>query len=279
MPKVFYVDGGYEYWGRAASLAHTTVDGTRDVGFLPSERRYVISSAQHSSPARFPPAADAQMGSSGAFRGDPLDQRLALRALLVALIDWVKDGRAPPPSLYPTIADRSLVPVDSSRRPEIPGVAHRQNSVPAIPHSISARDGARDHRSRAAGARRAVCRARASSGLDRQRSRRHSERRSARAAGDVLPVAAAHGRGVGSARELRGHVRAAAAHGGRACSCARSAAECGAVYPSREAFLARVDSAAAALVAQRFLLPEDASAAHARMAATWDWLFALPPRK
>src|SRR5207302_10203535 len=29
-PKVFYVDGGYEYWGRAASLAHTTPDAAHD---------------------------------------------------------------------------------------------------------------------------------------------------------------------------------------------------------------------------------------------------------
>ena len=61
-PKVFYVDGGYEYWGRAASLAHTTPDGARDVGFLPSERRYVINSAQHSSPGPFPPNARLDSG-------------------------------------------------------------------------------------------------------------------------------------------------------------------------------------------------------------------------
>ena len=38
-PKIFYVDGGYEYWGRGASLAHTTPDGARDVPFLSFERR------------------------------------------------------------------------------------------------------------------------------------------------------------------------------------------------------------------------------------------------
>jgi hypothetical protein len=76
-PKVFYVDGGYEYWGRAASLTHTSVDGTGDIPFLPSERRYVISGAQHSSPAPFPPPAGARIGETPAWRGDPLDQRLA----------------------------------------------------------------------------------------------------------------------------------------------------------------------------------------------------------
>ncbi|MBK5187252.1 MAG: hypothetical protein JJD97_03350, partial [Gemmatimonadaceae bacterium] len=131
-PKVFYVDGGYEYWGRAASLTQTTIDGTRDVGFLPSERRYVISSAQHSSPARFPPLESAHFTSGAAYRGDPLDQRLALRALMVALIEWVRDGREPPPSRYPTIAGGTLVPVSAARRPQIPGVALAQ-----IPHRPS----------------------------------------------------------------------------------------------------------------------------------------------
>ena len=44
------------------------------------------------------------------------------------------------------------------------------------------------------------------------------------------------------------------------------------LYGTREAFLARVDAAARDLVAARFLLPEDTTAAHARLAATWDWI-------
>jgi hypothetical protein len=44
------------------------------------------------------------------------------------------------------------------------------------------------------------------------------------------------------------------------------------LYPSREAFLAAVDRATAALVSQRFLLPDDRTAAHDRMASTWDWV-------
>ena len=50
------------------------------------------------------------------------------------------------------------------------------------------------------------------------------------------------------------------------------------LYGSRNAFLSRVDAAAAELVAQRFMLAEDTSAARARMAATWDWVAALPAR-
>ena len=44
------------------------------------------------------------------------------------------------------------------------------------------------------------------------------------------------------------------------------------LYGSRDAYLARVDSAARALIGERFMLPEDAAAAHARLGATWDWI-------
>jgi len=125
LPKVFYVDGGYEYWGRAASLTHTWVNGAQDIGFLPSERRYVIASAQHSSPGAFPPAGASLEAAPRvqAYRGDPLDQRLVLRALLIDLIDWVKAGKAPPPSQYPSLSTRTLVGPDAVTFPKIPNIA------------------------------------------------------------------------------------------------------------------------------------------------------------
>ena len=274
MPKVFYVDGGYEYWGRAASLAHTTVDGTRDVGFLPSERRYVVSSAQHSSPARFPPAADAQIGSSGALRGDPLDQRLALRALLVALIAWVKDGRAPPASLYPTIAGGSLVPVDSSHCPAIPGVTIAK--IPYRPYrlDLGARwpEGIIDREPPAIGAPYVVLVPRVDLLGNDLGGIRSVEARvplatyfpwSLRTGAASDRLASFVGTFVPLPRREADRVRS----GDPRPSVER-------LYESREVFLSRVDSAAAELVAQRFMLPEDASAAHTRMAATWDWLFA-----
>ena len=127
--KVFYVDGGYEYWGRAASLTHTTPDGKSDVGFLPTERRYVISSAQHSSPSPWPLSEDARIPGTTAYRGDPLDQRLALRALMSSLIDWVVDATAPPPSVYPKLATGDLVSAANLVVPKIPSLP-----VARVPH-------------------------------------------------------------------------------------------------------------------------------------------------
>jgi hypothetical protein len=276
-PRVFYVDGGYEYWGRAASLTHSTVDGKRDVGFLPSERRYVISSAQHSSPARFPPAEGARFEGAVAFRGDPLDQRLALRALLVALIEWVKDGREPPPSIYPTNRSGSLVPVDSARRPRIPGVPLAQ--IPAQPYRYDFgprwKEGIIDFEPPRLGAPYAV---------------RVSQVDSI--GNDIGGIRSVEAR-VPLATYFPWQLRTGAASDrmvsfqGTFVPLPRTDAERVGTHdprPSierlyggnRDAFLKRVDTAAAELVAERFLLAEDVAAARARMAATWDWIEALP---
>ena len=40
MPKMFHTNSSYEYWGRAASLIHTTLDGTEDSPPLDNVRVY-----------------------------------------------------------------------------------------------------------------------------------------------------------------------------------------------------------------------------------------------
>jgi hypothetical protein len=278
-PKVFYVDGGYEYWGRAASLTHTTVDGKRDVGFLPSERRYVISSAQHSSPARFPPAEGARFDNGAAFRGDPLDQRLALRALLVALVEWVRDGREPPASMYPTNASGSLVPVDSARRPQIPGVSLAQ--IPAQPYRY-------DFGPRWAQGIVGVEPPRVGAPYAVRVSQVDS------IGNDVGGIRSVEAR-VPLATYFPWQLRTGAASDrlvsfqGTFVPLPRTDAERANTHdprPSierlyggnRDAFLKLVDAAAAELVAERFLLAEDVQAARTRMAATWDWVEGLPGR-
>lgn len=120
-PKTFYVNTGYEYWGRAAALIHTTPDGTADVAPRPHERIYHLASTQHF-PWPFPPQADMQLGSQpDVYRGNPLDQSVNYRALLVRLAEWV-EGDPPPPNRYPRIAEGELVPIDALDVPAIPGV-------------------------------------------------------------------------------------------------------------------------------------------------------------
>lgn len=118
-PKVFYSNTGVEYWsssGRAAALTHTTPDGARDHVFPDHVRSYFLAGAQHS-PGAFPPVQGL-----GQQLGNPLDYWWTLRALLVAMDGWVREGIAPPPSQYPRIDRGTLVASTSVAFPSIPGV-------------------------------------------------------------------------------------------------------------------------------------------------------------
>jgi hypothetical protein len=274
LPKVFYVDGGYEYWGRGASLTHTTVDGASDVPFLASERRYVLSSAQHSSPAGFPPGASQQMTNAAAWRGDPLDQRLALRALLVALTDWVRDDVTPPPSAYPTLRAGTLVAPGTRRNPVIPGVA-----IPREPYTPR----------------------RLSFGSEWDRRIIALEPPRVGAPYTMLvPRADSIGNELGGIQSVELRVPVATyfpwqlrsvpptdrlvSFQGTFVPLPRTEADrlrrgdsrpsLERLYTSRDAFLAQVDRATDALASQRFLLPEDRAVARDRMAASWDWVMA-----
>lgn len=121
VPKIFYTDSSYEYWGRCASLIHTTPDGARDAEIAETTRIYVFSGGQHGPAAR--PVRNNTLNAS-----NPNDYRWALRALLIAMDAWVRDGVAPPASVYPHIADGTLAPLEAVRFPNIPG-----EHVPATP--------------------------------------------------------------------------------------------------------------------------------------------------
>src|SRR5436309_1444453 len=116
LPKVFYTNSEYEYWGRAASLIHTTIDASADAPLMDNVRIYLLTAGQHG-PAAFPPTQ-----TIGQQRNNPLDYRWAMKALLVAMDRWTANGTAPPPSRYPRVSDGTLVPPDRLRFPKVPGV-------------------------------------------------------------------------------------------------------------------------------------------------------------
>ncbi len=124
LPLIFYTNTGYEYWGRAGSLIHTTFSGTQDVEPLENERIYHLSSAQHSGWG-FPPDEDARLPGNEipVYRGNPVDLSFPLRALAIRLTQWAEGEREPPPSRYPKVADGTLVPPQGLAFPKIPGVA------------------------------------------------------------------------------------------------------------------------------------------------------------
>lgn len=118
-PKVMFTNTAVEYWGggRAAALVHTSPDGKRDLTLPPNVRAYFLTGAQHG-PAPFPVPA----GGLGQQPANPLEYWWTMRALLVAMTDWVTKGTEPPASQVPRLADGTLVPVAKLKWPTLTGV-------------------------------------------------------------------------------------------------------------------------------------------------------------
>jgi Alpha/beta hydrolase domain len=115
-PVVFHTQTSTEYWQKRGCLAHTDGKGG-DITLPENVRVYVIASAQHNSPFGSEPVKDDTQ-----LRVNPVPAGDVLRALMVALDQWVTQGIPPPPSRYPKVKDRSLVAPKSAGFPNIPGV-------------------------------------------------------------------------------------------------------------------------------------------------------------
>jgi hypothetical protein len=272
LPLVFYTNSGYEYWGRAGSLIHTTPDGTGDVPPLPNERIYQLASGQHFV-GSFPPSPESET-APGVFRGDPLDYFPILRALAVRLVAWVADDEDPPPSAYPTIAEGTLVPPEALAFPPIPGaqpprvihVAYRADYGPRFedrgivdlqppqlgppfPSLVSQVDGLGNEEGGVRGVEVRVpvatyapwnLRTGAPGGTGELTD----------FLGTFIPLARDE-----AEREARHDPRPSIAS----------------LYAGRDAYLARVRQASNDLAIDGFLLTEDLDAVVARAAALWDW--------
>jgi alpha/beta hydrolase family protein len=124
-PKMFYTNGSFEYWGRAAALIHTSLDGKKDVAPVSTTRIYYLAGTQHGANAR-PERTVTQN------RPNPADYRFVMRALLVAMNNWITTGIAPPESQIPHIGKDNLVEVSALNFPKIPGVALPKEPTPVF---------------------------------------------------------------------------------------------------------------------------------------------------
>jgi hypothetical protein len=132
IPKIFYTNTSYEYWGRVASLIHTTADGKKDAALAKNTRIYFLAGLQHFSGA-FPPQK-TMVGNpdyTAQQRHNPNPIQWYWRALITDMDQWVKDGKQPPPSTYPKIADKTLAPFAEWKFPKIPGVNKPHEVSPA----------------------------------------------------------------------------------------------------------------------------------------------------
>ncbi len=117
-PKLIETNTSTEYWQKGASLLTTDPLGRSDVVLPDNSRVYMIAGTQHGGRAGAPsdPGPDVNPRN-------PHNPMPAVRALLLALDDWVVKGIAPPPSRVPTLKDGTLVEADKTGFPAIPGAA------------------------------------------------------------------------------------------------------------------------------------------------------------
>lgn len=100
-----------EYWVKAASLLHTTPDGTRDLRDSPFTRNYFMSSMRHGTAAT-PGGIPGTPPNRGLCQqsDNPLNSAPVQRALFIALDRWATKGKEPPHSRVPKLRDGTLVP-------------------------------------------------------------------------------------------------------------------------------------------------------------------------
>ena len=121
LPKIFLSNTSYEYWGRVASLIHSSPDGKHDLRLSPNVRVYHFTGLEHFS-VPFPP----QKGSGdldGQEPQSPLPVQYFWRAMISNMDAWVRSSRLPPESAYPKIGDGNLVPLAEYHFPALPSVA------------------------------------------------------------------------------------------------------------------------------------------------------------
>lgn len=276
VPKIVATNTAAEYWRGDTSLMHTDLAGTRDVEPAAETRIYHFASTQHGPGAVPLVDFNANDEARGRHGFNAVDYAPLLRAALVNLDRWVIEGMEPPPSVFPRLADGTAVPMVEALRAyaEIPGAtlpdpAHlptlrrvdlgpdaargiaRYPTVPGAPYRVYVAAPDTDG----------------------------NERGGIRMPDVSVPVATYTGWNprhpeTGGAEQIMPMQ-------GSTFPFARTAAERQASrdprpaiaerYASREEYLAQVRAAALALVADRYLLPEDVTLAERIAAARYDY--------
>jgi len=127
-PKIIETNSSTEYWQKGASLIHTDPGLRRDLKLPDNSRAYLIAGTQHGGRPGVNPAPGPCVNPRNWHSATP-----ALRALFVALEDWIAKGIAPPPSLVPSLAGGSAVTADRVEMPKVPGFAAAPGDNPVLP--------------------------------------------------------------------------------------------------------------------------------------------------
>ena len=132
-PKVIEAFGSSELWGLRMSPGLVGTDAAADIPLPNSVRRYYMPGTTHGG-GRGGFAVASPTGDRCALQENPNPMADTHRALTAALLDWVVKDTPPPPSRYPTLADRMLVPATRAAVgfPAIPGIAFSDTLVNVV---------------------------------------------------------------------------------------------------------------------------------------------------
>ena len=135
-PKIMETFGSAELWGLRMSPDLVGIDARADIALPPNVRRYYFPGTTHGGGlGGFATARAALPATFGcALPGNPNPQGPAMRALTAALVEWVVSGKEPPASRYPLLAAGELIEpaAYAARFPKLAGVSpvDKLNTLP-----------------------------------------------------------------------------------------------------------------------------------------------------
>ena len=122
-PKITEIFGSTEFWDLHASLDFVGIEGRADIPLPANVRRYFNAGAPHNGGRggfdHIMPATQACVLST-----NPNPASDTSKAVFAGLVDWVTRGIEPPASTYPTLASGALISTAAYGKafPKIPGV-------------------------------------------------------------------------------------------------------------------------------------------------------------
>lgn len=118
-PKIMHTDTSTEFWQARAALVSTSPTGA-PLTMPDNVRLYFLAGQPH-----FTGWQSVSTNSALCrFPTNPVSSAPIMRALLTSMRDWVTDGKLPPASRYPSVADGTLVPLADLALPNFGGDAY-----------------------------------------------------------------------------------------------------------------------------------------------------------
>ena len=133
-PMVMHSDTSTEFWQARASLVSTTVEG--EPLEMPDEvRLYFLAGAPHFNGWGGTPGESEVC----VYPSNPVSAAPTMRALVVAMEAWLRDGTEPPESVYPGLEPETLVDPDALELPRIDGTVPQPvpNILRVLDHSAT----------------------------------------------------------------------------------------------------------------------------------------------